>query len=660
MKKFLAGIKNLIKKKYMVISLLIVAVVFVGVFAYSKKQSKEASKSESLASAVVSRGDISVTISGSGTVEPISRYEIISLVRGEIIESKFEEGDHVKEGDILYRIDSTDLQNSIQKQYNNIEKLQLTAKNNADNIANLKVRAPASGTLTDFNVKVDDSVGTGKVATIVNNRELTATVPFNSSQIGKIKVGDRATVTSALYMASIEGTVSYVSNVTASSTDGSTLYDVEISLRNPGSLASGTSVGATIHTSSGDVKSPISGKIENSEVVSVIPKVSGKVVKVNVRNNQFVNKGDILFEIDDADYLQAQKRTNLELQDMQLSLESQYKELENYNIKSPIDGVVISKTYKAGDTIGSSQNSSASLMTVADTSKMVFNLDVDELEISKVSVGLKATITADALPGETFEGVVTKVAKEGTSQNGVTTYSVELTINEPRTLMSGMNVNAEIIVEESKDTLLVPVAAVSNIRNGQGFVLMKTDEAPQRQAEQGDGAFGGEGNSRREAAPRPEGSPSGERGTGGEGMPPRQRGESQQAPQGRPNASSQPENTQKPEDSASSAHTSSPAPSSSPEQNSERRQGWQVPRNMAPEGYAYVRVAVGLSGTDNIEIIDGLSEGDTIYYAAGSSSAMQRGQSMQMRGMGGMGGAHMGGAPMGGMSRPAAGGGMRR
>ena len=75
---------------------------------------------------------------------------------------------------------------------------------------------------------------------------------------------------------------------------------------------------------------------------------------------------------------------------------------------------------------------------------------------------------------------------------------------------------------------------------------------------------------------------------------------------------------------------------------------------MAPEGYAYVRVAVGLSGTDNIEIIDGLSEGDTIYYAAGSSSAMQRGQSMQMRGMGGMGGAHMGGAPMGGMSRPAA------
>ena len=72
------------------------------------------------------------------------------------------------------------------------------------------------------------------------------------------------------------------------------------------------------------------------------------MVKVNVRNNQFVNKGDILFEIDDADYLQAQKRTNLELQDMQLSLESQYKELENYNIKSPIDGVVISKSYKAG------------------------------------------------------------------------------------------------------------------------------------------------------------------------------------------------------------------------------------------------------------------------------------------------------------------------
>ena len=59
---------------------------------------------------------------------------------------------------------------------------------------------------------------------------------------------------------------------------------------------------------------------------------------------------------------------------------------------------------------------------------------------------------------------------------------------------------------------------MSNIRNGQGFVLMKADEAPQRQAARGWGMAAKE--ILREAAPRPEGSPSGERGTGGEGMPP--------------------------------------------------------------------------------------------------------------------------------------------
>ena len=77
---------------------------------------------------------------------------------------------------------------------------------------------------------------------------------------------------------------------------------------------------------------------------------------------------------------------------------------------------------------------------------MVFNLEVDELEISKIELGQTANITADALPDETFTGEVTKIANEGTSQNGVTTYKVELTISEPGNLISGMNVNAEIIV----------------------------------------------------------------------------------------------------------------------------------------------------------------------------------------------------------------------
>ncbi|MDR0406289.1 MAG: efflux RND transporter periplasmic adaptor subunit, partial [Clostridiales bacterium] len=502
MKKLFAKFSGAGKKKKWIAAAIVLAVLAGGVLIYGRLGGAKDAAAVEYAPAAVIRDDISVTISGSGTVEPVSRYDIISLVRGEILSAPFNEGDAVNEGDVLYQVDATSERNNIQKQRNNIERIQLAARTNTENLANLKVTAPASGTLTEFSLKTGDTARAEKIATIVDSDSLVATVPFNASQLALISVGDSATVTSALYMTTLDGTVTYKSNAAAGSSDGSTLYNVEITLRNPGSLTGGTSVGATVHTSSGDVKSPVSGKIDNSDTASVIPKVSGKITRVYAKNGQYVQKGELLFQIDDTDYLDAQRKTNLELQDAMLSLESSDKELEKYSITSPISGTVISKTYKAGDTIGSSngQDSGSVLMVVADTAQMVFNLDVDELEISKVQVGLASEITADALPGEVFTGTVTKVAKEGVSQNGVTTYKVELTIAEPGNLISGMNVNAEIIVEQSLGALLVPISAVSGLRNNEGFVLMKADGGtPPPDGENG-GAEGRQGRGRQGGA----------------------------------------------------------------------------------------------------------------------------------------------------------------
>ena len=166
-------------------------------------------------------------------MEPISRYEIISLVKGKYSHAILKKGDFVNEGDILYRIDSTDLQNTIQRQQNSINKTLLTAKDNAQNIQDLKVKAPASGILTDFDIKAGDTFKADKAGTIIDNDTFTATVPFNASQISKINIGDRADIVSALYMTKMEGTVTYKSNTPKSTSNGSILYDVEITLKNP-------------------------------------------------------------------------------------------------------------------------------------------------------------------------------------------------------------------------------------------------------------------------------------------------------------------------------------------------------------------------------------------------------------------------------------------
>ncbi len=551
MKKF----KELSKKtKVITISVLSVVVVAGLAFGIPKAIATFGAKKTTATTTVkAEKGSIEVKISGSGTIQPISRYDIIPLVKGSILESKFEVGSTVKKGDVLYRFDSTDIQSNIQKTRNGLSRTEITAQTNSESIRNLRVTAPSNGTLTNFNLKQGEQVSNGKVADVINSDNLIARIPFNGAQLAQINVGDSATITSAQYMTTIDGTVTYKTNAATAAGDGSALYDVEIQLNNPGALASGLSVGATVHTNSGSITSPSSGKTENSSQSPVIPESTGKVSKIYAKNNQHINKGDLLFEIENDTLIQNRDKTNLDIKDSALSLQSQLKQLEDYNITSPIDGVVITKNSKAGDTINSGTSSSTVLMVVADLSKMIFNMDIDELDIAKVQLGLKADITADALPNEKYVGEVTKIASEGVSANGVTTYKVEITINEPKNLRPAMNVNANIVVNKKDDVIVVPISVVNALKNNAGMVFVKGDRTS---------------------------APSGDK--------PTRAGNSQD-------------------------QTTTASPQANRTQSSNRKPSTS---SKIPEGFRLQRVETGISNSDSIEIISGLNEGDEVLVPA--------------------------------------------
>ena len=98
-------------------------------------------------------------------------------------------------------------------------------------------------------------------------------------------------------------------------------------------------------------------------------------------------------------------------------------------------------------------------------------LNVDELQVSSLSVGQSVQVTADAVPDKTYTGVVTRVSMKGTSNGGTTTYPVKVRIDETDGLRPGMNANAEIVVAQAKNTLTVPNAAI--VRGG--YVLVTQD-----------------------------------------------------------------------------------------------------------------------------------------------------------------------------------------
>ena len=101
------------------------------------------------------------------------------------------------------------------------------------------------------------------------------------------------------------------------------------------------------------------------------------------------------------------------------------------------------------------------LAVLYDMSTLTFEMKVNELDINNIQVGQEVEITADALEGMTFKGYVDKININGTTANGRTTYPVTVVVEgTPEELKPGMNVSAEVLVEDAGNVLCVPVEAV--------------------------------------------------------------------------------------------------------------------------------------------------------------------------------------------------------
>lgn len=176
-----------------------------------------------------------------------------------------------------------------------------------------------------------------------------------------------------------------------------------------------------------------------------------------------------LEQLDADDYSAKLKSARLQLDDALLQREKVYDQLEDYTIKAPISGTVVAKNKKAGDKIEGGASGSASssgsntLAVIYDMSSLCFQLDVDELDVKSVSVGQEVRITADAVEGKIYRGVVENVSINGTiGTNGVTTYPVKVRIQDfDDNLLPGMNIEAVIEVASAENVIAVPSGAVN-------------------------------------------------------------------------------------------------------------------------------------------------------------------------------------------------------
>ena len=146
------------------------------------------------------------------------------------------------------------------------------------------------------------------------------------------------------------------------------------------------------------------------------------------------------------------------------ALENAEEDLRNSTIVSPIDGLVLSRDVSVGDGVSSILilGSQATLvMTLGDTSEVYVQGKVDEADIGKVYLGQPARIVVESFKDKKFEGKVTRISPFGKEKDNVTTFEVRVSISNPTgELKANMSANAEIILEEKKNVLMVPEASL--------------------------------------------------------------------------------------------------------------------------------------------------------------------------------------------------------
>ena len=248
------------------------------------------------------------------------------------------------------------------------------------------------------------------------------------------------------------------------------------------------------------------GTIEPVTSVTVGTQVSGIVSHLYVDYNSVVKKGQVIAELDRTNLISELNTAKANLSSAQSSLNYQlsnynrYKELhekglvsadefesarlqylqakEQVNtskesvqkaqtnlgyatITSPIDGVILSKSVEEGQTVAASFNTPELFVIAQDLTNMRVIADIDEADIGGVKEGQRVSFTVDAFPDDHFEGKVTQVRQQATTESNVVTYEVVISApNNDLKLKPGLTANVTIYTLEKNDVLAAPAKAL--------------------------------------------------------------------------------------------------------------------------------------------------------------------------------------------------------
>lgn len=431
------------------------------------RKSRSASADLAYTQEKLGRRDIVNVYDGSGTINAADSYTVKSLVTGTVLTADFELGDTIQKGDVLYVIDSSDVEGDLESAQLSVSQAQRSYDDAADA---RNVRTKIGGEVSSFAVAAGDAVQAGQtVATVRDTSVMLLAVDFPAAEAQSFAVGQAAQVMPDTTFEVLNGTIRSVSGADPSGDASLMTCTVTIAVPNAGSLTTAQAAVAQVN----GVSSLNSAHFAYQREETVVTTASGTVSELCVKEGSTVRQDDVILRITGKDLDKQAQNAADNLRSAELRMSSAERNISHYTIDAPISGTIVDKKVKAGDKLSANDTAMQNLCTIYDMSYLEMKLNVDELKIRSLEVGQEVDITADAVPGETYKGVISSILVAGTTANGSTSYPVTVRIDDMGELLPGMNATAKITTASVKNVLALPNAALVR-----GSYVLVTKDSP--------------------------------------------------------------------------------------------------------------------------------------------------------------------------------------
>lgn len=466
----LIGYGGLEMKRWVIMGIIILSLVLVGVTACSGGDQESSTQRE----AEVVRGDLAVSVSGSGNIETADEVKLTFGTGGRIEDLYVEKGDSVKKGDVLALLDTDDMELAVARAQVALTQTQVAV-----------TQAEVSQQTAEYNLEnVTDKKDALELA-LLNAQISLDTAEYSLEQTqdlytwSDIKIAQADLDTAEEYLDyALKQLYKYLPEI-----EGGNYPKIEDEfLRLEGYKVWQERIvhaQARVNTAKQILEAMTAGRDIESVVIKKLQVEAAEKSVAQARKDLDEVAGKLADEIalkelqvESAGQSVEQSKKSVVLAEQ--SLTQAQKQLDKAVITAPFDGVVASVGVEVGDTVTPVNQ----IVHLIDTNNVELIVEVDEIDIPGVKMNQEAIIEIDALSDTEFAGKVTAIYPVPILQGGVVLYNVKISLDVPQNsgIKIGMSASVDIIIDERNNVLIVPSRAIRADSQGNTVVEVILDE----------------------------------------------------------------------------------------------------------------------------------------------------------------------------------------